>query len=365
MDNYNTELTVGMDLGNKKHEICILDSSTGNIEKTDNVQNDILFVERYFNKFSDPSKIKIAIEAGTHSPWIYHLLKDMGFTVLVGNPRKLRVIWKTDYKSDKRDAEMLARIARLDTKLLHPIKHRNMEAHKDLNIIKCRDGLVGCRTNLVNTVRGLLKSQGICVPSSSTEAFAKKVVSLLPKELHLIFSDLISTIEELTVKIKRFDKQINKICEEKYQEAKHLQQIKGVGPITSLAFILTLEEHGRFKKSRDVGSFLGLVPKKDQSGETDKQLSITKSGNCYMRRILVSASQYILGPFGEDCDLKRYGLRISERGGKAAKRKAVVAVARKLAVLMHSLWKSGEAYEPLKNSKKKKNKKNGNLVKAA
>ncbi len=363
MKQYNTELTIGMDLGNKKHEICILDTISGNITEVFSVLNDINSIENYFGEFSTPSKVKIAIEAGTHSPWIYHLLRDMGFTVLVGNPRKLRAIWQTDYKSDKRDAEMLARIARFDTKLLHPIKHRNMEAHKDLNIIKCRDGLVGCRTNLVNTVRGLLKSQGISVPSSSTDAFAKKVLSVLPKELSPIFKDLISTIEVLTTKIKRFDKRINKICEKKYPEAIHLQQIKGVGPITSLAFILTLEEHSRFAKSRDVGAFLGLVPKKDQSGEIDKQLSITKSGNCYMRSILVSASHYILGPFGEDCDLRRYGLRIAERGGKATKRKAVVAVARKLAVLMHSLWKSGEIYDPLRNSNK--NKKNKSIAEAA
>lgn len=344
-------MTIGMDLGNKKHDIFTLDSISGNLVETASVLNDRESIETYFQKFLEPNKVKIAIEAGTHSPWIYHLLKDMGFTVLVGNPRKLRMIWMSDNKNDQKDAEMLARIARFDTKLLHPIQHRDMEAHKDLNIIKCRDGLVSCRTNLVNTVRGLLKSQGIAVPPSSTDAFAKKITSILPTELKPIFRDLIKIIEELTFKIKKYDKLISKICEKKYPEATRLQQIKGVGPITSLTFILTLEKHNRFKKSRDVGPFLGLVPKRDQSGDTDKQLSITKSGNSYLRSTLVSAAHYILGPFGEDCDLRRYGLRIAARGGKAAKRKAVVAAARKLAVLMHSLWKSGETYEPLRKSK--------------
>jgi transposase len=278
----------------------------------------------------------------------------MGFKVLVGNPRKLRMIWQTDNKTDDRDAEMLARIARFDSKLLSPIKHRNMDAQKDLNIIKCRDGLVSCRTNLVNTVRGLLKSQGISVPSCSTECFAKKTFLVLPVELCPIFCELLNTIEELNKRIKNFDKLIIKKSEELYPETKIVQQIKGVGPITSLSFILTLEKHNRFKKSRDVGSFLGLVPKRDQSGETDKQLSITKSGNKHLRSLLVSSAHYILGPFGEDCDLRRYGLRIAERGGKAAKKRAVVAVARKLGILMHSLWKSGEIYEPLRNSNKKK-----------
>ena len=352
MKQYNTELTVGMDLGNKKNEIYIMNSINGNPVETGSVLNDRVSIGNYFQRFLEPKNVKVVIEAGTHSPWIYHLLKDMGFVILVGNPRKLRMIWMSDNKNDQKDAEMLARIGRFDTRLLHPIQHRDMEAHKDLNIIKCRDALVSCRTNLVNTVRGLLKSQGIAVPSSSTDAFAKKVVSILPSELKPIFNGLIKTIEELTLKIKKFDKLITKICEKKYPEATHLQQIKGVGPITSLTFILTLEKHKRFKKSRDVGPFLGLVPKRDQSGDTDKQLSITKSGNCYLRSTLVSAAHYILGPFGEDCDLRRYGLRIAARGGKAAKRKAVVAVARKLAVLMHSLWKSGETYEPLRKSKK-------------
>jgi transposase len=354
MKEYNTGMTIGMDLGNKKHEICIVDTGMGEIIEHAKVDNDMESLEKYYCKFTEPSKVKIVIEAGTHSPWIYHFLSGKGFNVLIGNPRKLRMIWKSDNKNDKKDAEMLARIGRLDNNLLYPIKHRNIEAHRDLNIIKCRDSLVSCRTKLVNTVRGLLKSQGIAVSLSSTESFAKKVKDVIPADLYLIFKDILNTIEDLSLKIKRFDKLLNKICENKYPEVKYLQQIKGVGPITSLTYILTLEDHSRFEKSRDVGPYIGLVPRRDQSGDTDKQLSITKAGNSYLRSVLVSAAHYILGPFGEDCDLRKYGLRISERGGKAAKKKAIVAVARKLAVLMHSLWKTGKVYEPLKNSKKKK-----------
>lgn len=363
MKKYSTELTIGMDLGNKKHEICVLSTVTDNVLEKGFIINDALSISTYFKKYTDPSRVLIAIEAGTHSPWIYHLLKDMGFTVLVGNPRKLRMIWMSDNKNDQRDAEMLARIARFDRKLLCPIQHRNMEAHKDLNIIKCRDGLVGCRTNLVNTVRGLLKSQGISVPSCSTECFAKKAVSVLSCELRSIFCELLDTIEQISIKIKKFDKLILRKSDRLYPETKVLQQIKGVGPVTSLAFILTLEKHSRFKKSRDVGPFLGLVPKRDQSGGQDKQLSITKSGNKYLRSLLVGSAHYILGPFGEDCELRRYGLKKAESGGKIAKRKAVVAVARKLAVLMHSLWKSGDVYEPLMRNNKKNIKEQ--IIKAA
>jgi len=147
--------------------------------------------------------------------------------------------------------------------------------------------------------------------------------------------------------------QVKKISEEKYPETELLRAIKGVGPITALAFVLILEDPERFSKSRQVGSFIGLTPSRDQSGEIDKQLRITKAGNPLLRRLLVGAAQYILGPFGEACDLRRFGLKLSARGGKNAKRRAVVAVARKLTVLLYRLWRHGEIYGPLYTAKRK------------
>ena len=147
--------------------------------------------------------------------------------------------------------------------------------------------------------------------------------------------------------MEEYNRQIEKLSSERYQETNTLRQINGVGPLTALAFILIIEEHRRFSSSRDVGPFLGLTPKRDQSGEIDKQLRITKAGNTYLRKLLVNCAHYILGPFGTDCDLKRFGLKkMGKGGGKIAKRRAVVAVARKLAVLMHRLWRTGEIYEP-------------------
>ncbi len=123
--------------------------------------------------------------------------------------------------------------------------------------------------------------------------------------------------------------------------------------MTALSFVLVLEDSGRIENSRSVGPFLGLTPKRDQSGQTDKQLRITKAGNAYLRRLLVQCAQYILGEFGPDCDLRRFGLKLAERGGKNAKRRAVVAVARKLAVVMHHLWKVGGDYDPLHQRNRK------------
>ncbi len=149
------------------------------------------------------------------------------------------------------------------------------------------------------------------------------------------------------------EKEIEGLCRNKYPEAKLLQQVNGVGPITALAFVLTLESPHRLRSNRDVGPFLGLVPKKDSSGDMDKELSITKAGNKYLRRLLVGCAQYILGHFGEDCDLRRFGERIIERSPtKSNKRKAVVATARKLAVLLHSIWLNGSEYKPFRNPSK-------------
>ena len=158
---------------------------------------------------------------------------------------------------------------------------------------------------------------------------------------------LLETIRRLTEQIRDYDRQVVAISQQRYNVSERLQQVGGVGPLTALAFVLTLEEPGRFDKSRSVGAYVGLTPKRDQSGQMDKQLRITKTGDRYLRQLLVTSSHYILGPFGPDSDLRRYGLRIAERGGKNAKKRAVVAVARKLSVLLHHLWKTGVDYEPL------------------
>jgi len=253
--------------------------------------------------------------------------------------------------SSVRDAEMLARIARFDPDLLYPINHRGEQAQIDLELLQARDILVKNRSNMINHVRGSVKAIGERLPSCSAASFHHKSDEHLPEKLQDTLKPILCIIEQITNQIKAFDKQIEQISTERYPETELLRAIKGVGPLTSLGFVLTLEDPTRFDKSRQVGSFVGLTPRRDQSGEIDKQLRITKAGNPFLRRLLVGAGQYILGPFGEDCDLRRFGLRLAAQGGKNAKRRAVVAVARKLAVLMHRLWLHGEVYDPCYNSK--------------
>lgn len=355
MNTNSIELTVGIDLGDKKVSVCVLDIEGTTIEQK-MVMNTKAHLEIYFDKFTDPSKVMIAMEAGSHSPWISHFLKSKGFNVVVGNARKLRCIWQSDSKDDDKDAEMLARICRFDRKLFYPIEHRSPTAQSHLSIIKARDALTKSRTDLVNTVRGLAKTSGYKLPTCSTPSFPAKVAPEIPEELRPALNPLLDTISSLSATIKLYDKCIKALSASHYKETTILQQVVGVGPITALSFILTLEDANRFSSCRAVGPFLGLVPKRDQSGTIDKPLSITKAGNVYLRKLLVGAANYILGPFGPDCELRRYGLRIASRGGKVAKRKAKVAVARKLAILLLSLWKENGQYDPFYQKTQKQNK---------
>ena len=304
MSTINKKLTIGLDLGDKKISVCVLDGSGEVVERL-MIRNTMYDLSSYFDNFSDPSKVTVGMEAGTHSPWISAFLHYKEFNVLVGNARKLRAIWQSDTKDDTHDAEMIARICRFDRRLMHPIRHRSRQSQCHLAIIKARDGLVRSRSDLVNTVRGLAKAAGCKLPSCSTDAFPKKVAPEIPGDLWVALSPLLDTIGALSSKIRNYDKTIDGLCCADYKETKTLRQIAGVGPVTSLAFVLTLEDPTRFSHCRTVGPFLGLVPKRDQSGESNKPLPITKAGNTYLRQLLVGSANYIMGSFGPDCDLRR------------------------------------------------------------
>jgi transposase len=336
------DTTIGMDLGDKTHEVCVL-SATGDVIVRKQIVNTKESVVKFFKTYSGAV---VVMETGTHSPWIARELEGLSCTVLVGNARKLRAIWTAKDKSDVHDAEMLARIARVDRKLLYPVHHRGEAAQQDLAVLKARDILVAARSDLVNHVRSTVKTFGHRIHKCSTDSFAARARESMPEELMPALFPLLEEIEAMTTRIRTYDKQITALVEQRHPDAKRLSQVPGVGPVTSLGFVLSLEEPGRFKKSRSVGSYLGLTPRRDQSGQMDKQLRITKAGDEFMRRLLVGCTHYILGPFGPECDLRRFGLKLAARGGKNAKRRAIVAVARKLAVLLHRLWVTGANYDP-------------------
>lgn len=337
---------VGVDLGDKKSNYCVLNQN-GDIIKEGYLPTSQSGFEALFKSIP---KCRIGIEVGTHSPWVNALLESYGHHVLVANPRKMESIHKNRRKNDKVDARILARLVRADPELLYPIHHRGVEARRDLVLLRARHTLVKARTKLINCVRGLTKSMGGRIPMCSGECFYYKAAEHLPQDIRPALEPLVAQIEGMTLQIRKYDYQIRKLGAKQYPETAMLTQVNGVGPATSLAYVLTVENPERFARSRDVGPYLGLVPQQDDSGETSKQLRITKTGDRLLRQLLVHSAQYILGPFGEDCNLRRFGLKLAARGGKNAKKRAVVAVARKLAVMLHRLWTTGEVYEPLRNS---------------
>ena len=338
-------LTIGLDLGDRSTEGRVLDAS-GEVIEAFRVRTTEPALSSRLSSFP-PSRV--VLEVGTHSPWVSRVVARLGHEAIVANPRRVRLIAENDAKSDGVDAELLARLGRVDPSLLKPIAHRGEQAQRDRLRIQTRDGLVRARTQLVNQVRGFAKALGTRVPSSSTEAFPKRVRATTPMDLFPGLDALLETIERLTATIRQMDREVERLCRERYPETGALRQVPGVGPITALYYVLTIEDPSRFAKSRSVGAYVGLRPKQRDSGDQQPQLRITKAGDRLLRRLLVSAAHYILGPFGPDTDLRRAGLRMAERGGNAAKKRAIVAVARRLAVLLHRLWVTGEAYEPLRS----------------
>ena len=335
--------TIGVDLGDRRSHACVVDGE-GKVVETFSVLTDAANFEKKFKR----ERCRIVIEAGTHSPWVSRRLEELGHEVLVAHPRAVRAIYQSDGKDDVKDAEMLARLGRADPQLLHPIRHRGVKVQEDLALIRGRDHMVRARTQLINGVRGLMKSAGARAPSGGSESFHKKVLLHVPEGLKPGLMPMVEMAEELTKRIKDYDRAVEYLAETRYPASKTMMQIRGVGALTTLSYMLVLEDPAKFERSRSAAAYVGLVPRRDQSGATNKQLRITKAGSSLVRRLLVTSAQYILGPFGSDSDLRRFGLELAKRGGKAAKKRAVVAVARKLATLMHRLWVTGEVYEPLR-----------------
>ena len=336
-------LTIGVDLGDQSSHYCILglEGETLAVGQLHTTPND---VSEFFQAFNPA---RVIIEVGTHSAWVQEAICGCGHEVLVANPRLMDGSKRRKRKNDRIDANKLARLGRVDPQSLHPIWHRSKEVRQDLVMLRARDALVRARTELINTTRGLAKSMGSRLPKCSSPSFAQRVEEAVPVEAREALSPLVNLTAALTDSINEYDEKIEKLGSEKYGHTSLLRQVKGVGPITALAYVLTLENPERFVKSRDVGPYLGLTPRQEDSGDSQPQLGISKSGDTMVRKLLVGSAHYILGPFGPDTDLRRYGQRLCERGGKNAKKRAAVAVARKLAVLLHRLWVSGEIYEPL------------------
>jgi len=345
---FEGQLTIGLDLGDRSSAYCVLNEA-GEIVLEHKLATTPEAMKQVFGSMP---RCRIAMETGTHSPWVSRLLAALGHEVIVGHAQKVRLITKSRRKDDRLDARTLARLARIDPELLRPVKHRSAQAQLHLAEIRARATLVSARTALINAARGLAKSQGERLQRCHTQQVRRETANGLSAGLREALQPLLQEVESLNERIQEYDRRIAKMTKERYPETALLKQVKGVGDLIAATYVLTIEDPHRFRKSRDAGCFVGLQPGRRNSGESEPQLHISKEGDEYLRTLLVQGAHYILGPFGKDSDLRRWGINLAARGGKTGKKRAVVAVARKLAVLLHRLWVSGEVYEPLRNSQK-------------
>jgi len=337
---------VGVDVGDDWSHICAVDLATGEVLVEGRVRTRR---EALRARFAAMPAARVALEVGTHSRWMQALLLSLGHEVVVADARKLRMIFQGTNKQDRLDAWSLAKVARLDPQLLYPVRHRGVQAQSDLSLIRARDQLVRTRVKLVTMMRSMVKATGERLPACATERFAERTRGELPDCLRDSLEPVRAVVAEISASITRLDQRIEAAARSRYPQVWPLTTVRGVAVLTAMAYILVLEDPARFARSRDVGPALGLVPRRDQSGQTDRQLGITRTGDGLLRRLLVECAQHILRDCSADSDLKRWGMAIAARGGGKAKRRAVVAVARKVAVLLHRLWVTQEDYVPLRN----------------
>ena len=349
-------LTVGLDVGDRTSRYCILDEAGEKVSE-DKLPTSETGLQCLFGKMAP---CRIALEVGTHSPWVSRQLAGMGHEVIVANPHKVKLITQSVKKNDRLDAEQLARLARVDPKLLSPIRHRGEQGQAELAVIRARAELVDTRTGLINCARGMVKPMGERLKRCDADQVTEKLADGLGAALQKVIRPLLKCVEEISKQIGVYEEKLEEI-KKRYPEVELLTQVWGVGTLIGLTYILTIEDAQRFQRSRDVGPYLGLTRKRRDSGDSEPELRISKAGDELLRRYLVQGAHCILRQGAPDSDLKVWGSRLQnggkqinqkkQKGSKTAKKKAVVAVARKLAVLLHRLWVTGEVYDPHYNRK--------------
>lgn len=338
------QCVVGVDLGDRVSLACVY--AQGVIVEW---MEFAMTPEGVRKAFEGKGYARVAMEAGAQSGWVTRLLRTLGYEPVVADPRKLKAISANTRKSDRNDAFLLAKLVWSDPSLLHPIHHRSEARALGLSLLSARDTLVRARSRLVSAVRSMCKGVGMRLKSRSADAFVHHEPDV-PAELAPITAGMFTALRTLNEQVAAYDAQLETMLETSFREALRVKQVRGVGPITALVFVLTLEDPSQFPDGRTAAAFLGLVPRRDQSGAIDKQLGISKTGTTLLRRLLVQCAHHILGPLGHDCDIQRWGRKLMERGGKSARKRAIVAAARKLAVLLFRLWKRDEEWKPLYNA---------------
>lgn len=350
--------TIGADVSDRTTKICVMTKADGGerriVVETTCATTKAGF-EEAFSKFD--RSWPVVFETGTHCRWMDRLFQRMGFKTIVGNPGKIPSITKSNTKNDRNDARELARLAIADPAMLHPVFLRDEVYQQMLRFHHARNVLLSQRTQTINQIRGFAKSMGYRIECSSTEKFHELGKADWPRELEECAWPLMGVLKAINLKIKAYDKLIARLAErpEFKPMVERVRVVYGVGTIGSTVFVAAIGGRpDRFDRVRDIGPYFGMIPKQDQSGDDDKQLHITHAGPEIVRTALVECAGVVMMEKSKDTDLKLKGLRIAMRGGKIARKKAKVAVARGLAVAMLALLQHPEReYVPLSEEGKK------------
>ena len=350
--------TIGADVSDRTTKICVMTKAEGGerrivLETT--CATTKAGLEEAFSKFD--RSWPVAFETGTHCRWMDGVFRKMGFKTIVGNPGKIPSITKSNTKNDRNDARELARLAIADSAMLHPVFLRDEVYQQMLRFHHARNMLISQRTQSTNQIRGFAKSVGHRIECSSTEKFHEQGKAGWPRELEECAWPLMGMLKTINLKIKAYDKLIARLAErpEFKSMVERVRVVYGVGIIGSTVFVAAIGGRpDRFAHTRDIGPYFGMIPKQDQSGDDDKQLHITHAGADIVRTTLVECAGVVMMDKSKDTDLKLKGLRIAMHGGKIARKKAKVAVARGLAVAMLALMQHPEReYIPLSEEGKK------------
>jgi transposase len=336
---------IGLDLSDRTAHLAVLGSVGEDWRAEKKIQLNQISLRRHLAPYVGSL---LVMEVGAHSRWVQAVVEELGLEVFVAHAASIPGITGSVNKHDRADARQLARLGRADCGLLRQAHHRSDTTQSDLLLIRARAALVKSRSSLIVCARGLLKSFGERV-SGGSKCFADVALETVPAHLRAPLAALLEAINFLTKQILVYEKQIEQAAS-RYPVVERMTTVPCVGTLTALSFLLTVEDPQRLARSRLAGCFCGLRPKRSQSGERDPQLGIAKTGDGYLRTLLVQCAHHLLGRHGQDCALRRWGLALEARGGAGAKKRAIIAVARKLAVLLHRLWTSGQTFMSFPNA---------------
>lgn len=332
---------IGLDLSDEKADFCMVDGRK-RVLRRGSIELVRPALEEFFRAIEP---CRVVLETCGQSAWVAKVIRSCGHEAFVVDPRRLELLTKSSKKTDRNDARLLAEMGRLDVEMLHPV-HEKSDGTLAIRVeLNARAQLVRTRTRLINLVRGALKLFGEQPPKCSSDVFHQRVH--LPEILEPALGPILAVLAGLQAELEKYDKHVVECCK-RFPQTELFRGIHGVGPIVALSFVAAIEKVERFKSSRAVGAYFGLTPKKDQSGKSDPSLRISKEGDGTVRSLLVSAATHALRKSAPDSDLKRFGRRIAQSGTPRDKGRARIAVARKLATLMHRIWVTGEIYQPLR-----------------